>query len=73
MEIKTKTGGTWLNLKATAQQRNYKQCEKTTLRMGENNSKWNNWQGINFQYLQATHKLNARKTNNPIKKNGEKT
>ena len=27
---------------------NYKQGEKTTLRMGESNSKWNNWQRINF-------------------------
>ena len=34
---------------------NYKQGEKTTLRMGENNSKWNNWQRINFQNIQAAH------------------
>ena len=32
---------------------NYKQGEKTTFRMGENNSKWNNWQRINFQNIQA--------------------
>ena len=51
MEIKTKTSGTWLNLKAFAQQRNYKQGEKTTLRMGENNSKRNNQQRINFQNI----------------------
>ena len=36
--------------------------------MGENNSKWNNWQRINFQNIQAAHTTNARKTNNPIKK-----
>ena len=33
--------------------------------MGENNSKWNNWQRIHFQNIQAAH---TRKTNNPIKK-----
>ena len=30
---------------------NYKQGEKTALRMGENHSKWNNWQRINFQNI----------------------
>ena len=34
---------------------NYKQSEKETLRMGENNSKWNNWQKINFKNIQAAH------------------
>ena len=34
---------------------NYKQGEKTTLRMGENNSKLNNQQRINFQNIQAVH------------------
>ena len=34
---------------------NYKQGEKTALRMGENNSKWNNQQRINFQNIQAVH------------------
>ena len=34
---------------------NYKQDEKTTLRMGENNLKWSNWQRINFQNTQAAH------------------
>ena len=34
---------------------NYRQGEKTTLRMGENNSKWNNWQRINLQNIQAAH------------------
>ena len=32
-----------------------KQSEKIILRMGENNSKWNNWQRINFQIIQAAH------------------
>ena len=40
MEIKTKVNnGTWLNLKLLHSKGNYKQGEKTTLRMGENNSK----------------------------------
>ena len=34
---------------------NYKQGEKTALRMGENNSKSNNWQRINLQNIQAAH------------------
>ena len=32
----------------------------------KNNSKWNNWQRINFQNIQAAH--TTRKTYNPIKK-----
>ena len=35
--------------------------------MGENNSKWNNWQRINFQSIQATHTTQCLK-NNVIKK-----
>ena len=30
---------------------------KRTHRMGENNSKWNNWQRINFQNMRAAHGL----------------
>ena len=33
---------------------NYKQGEKTALRLGENNSKWSNRQRINLQNIQAT-------------------
>ena len=32
---------------------NYKQGEKTALRMGENNSKWRNRQRINLKNIQA--------------------
>ena len=39
--------------------------------MGENNSKWNNWQRINFQNIQAAHTTNCQKTNNAIKKWGK--
>ena len=35
--------------------------------MEENNSKWNNWQRINFQYIQAAYTTQCQK-NNPIKK-----
>ena len=47
---------------------NYKQGEKTALTMGENNSKRNNGQRINFQNIQAAHTHNTRKANNPIRK-----
>ena len=43
---------------------NNKQGEKTAFRMGEHNSKWNNWQLISKIYKQ----LNSRKINDPIKK-----
>ena len=49
---------------------NYKQGEKTTLRMGENNSKENNWQRINFQNIQAAHTTQYQK-NNPVKERGK--
>ena len=35
--------------------------------MGGNNSKWNNWQRIYFQNIQAAHTIQCQK-NNPIKK-----
>ena len=46
---------------------NHKQDEKTTLRIGENNCKWNNWQKINLQNIQAAYTVNIRKTNHLIK------
>ena len=48
---------------------NYKQGEKTTLRMGETDSKLNNWWGINLQNIQVAHAAQyQKKINNPIKK-----
>ena len=46
---------------------NYKQDGMTTLRMGKNNRKWDNWQRINFQNIQVAHATQYQK-NNPIKK-----
>ena len=39
--------------------------------MGENNSKWKNWQRIDFQNIQAAHITQYRKNNHPIKKWGK--
>ena len=47
---------------------NYKQGEKTDLRMGENNSKWNNWQRINFQNVQAAHATQCQENKQPNQK-----
>jgi len=41
---------------------NYNQGEKTILRMGENNSKWNNWQTPNLQNIQGAHEAQYQKT-----------
>ena len=34
---------------------NYKQGEKIGFWMGENNSKWSNWQTTNLKNIQATY------------------
>ena len=44
-----------------SQQRNYKQGEKTALRLGENNSKWSNRQRINLKNIQATPEAQFQK------------
>ena len=36
--------------------------------MGENNSKWNNWQRINFQNIQAAHTAQYKKNKRPNQK-----
>ena len=46
----------------------YKQGEKTAFRIGENNSKWNNWQRINLQNIQATHTAQYQKNKQPNQK-----
>ena len=51
---------------------NYKQGEKTTLRMRENNSKCNNWQRINFQNIQAAHIAQYHRNKQPNQKVGKK-
>ena len=52
--------------------RNYKQGEKETLRMGENNSKGNNWQRITLQNIQVAQITQYWKNKLPIKKWGKK-
>ena len=52
---KNKQVGPNKTLKLLHSEENYKHGEKTVLRMGENNSKWNNWQRINLQHIQAPH------------------
>ena len=54
-------------------ERNYKQGEKTALRMGENNSKWNNWQRINLKNIQAAPAAEFQKNKQPNQKVGQRT
>ena len=52
--------------------RNDKQDEKKTLRMGENKCKWNNWQKINLQNIQAAHVTQYQKYKQPNQKVGKR-
>ena len=52
---------------------NYKQGEKAAFRMGENNNKWNNWQRINLQNLQAAHAAQYQKNKWPSHKADQRT
>ena len=50
---------------------NYKQSEKTAFWMGENNSKWSNWQRINLKNIQAAHAAQCQKNKRPNQKMGQ--
>ena len=52
---------------------NYKQDEKTALRLGENNSKWSNRQRINLKNIQATPPAQLQKNKWPNQKMGQRT
>ena len=68
--IKMRMKGTWGSLSPNLWlcSVNYKQGEKTILRMRKNNSKWNNWQRINFQNRQAAHATEYQKNKQPNQK-----
>ena len=53
-------------------ERNCKQGEKTALKIEENNSKWNNWQSINLQNIQAVHAAQYQKNKKPNQKVGKR-
>ena len=52
---------------------NYKQGEETTFRLGENNSKWSNWQTTNLKNKQATPAAQFQKNKWPNQKMGQRT
>ena len=52
---------------------NYMQGEKAPFRMGENNSKLNNWQRINLQNIQAAHAAQYQKNKQRNQKVGQTT
>ena len=52
---------------------NYKQGEKTALRLGENNSKWINRQRINLKNIQAPPPAQVQKNKWPNQKMGQRT
>ena len=75
MEIKTKINK-WdlIKLKKLLHNEgNYKQGEKTAFRMGENNSKWSNWQRIKLKNIQATPAAQFQKNKQPNQKVGQRT
>ena len=49
---------------------NYKQGEKTALRLGENVCKWFDQQGVDIQNIQTAHTIQHQKAN---QKSGQKT
>ena len=73
MEIKTKIKKWDLTKKLLHNEGNNKQNEKAAFRMGENNSKWNNWQRINLQNIQTAHVVQYQKNEQPNQKLGKRT
>ena len=59
----TKSRNDWV----TKQQSEVWAGENKTLRMEENNGKWNSWQRSNLQNTQAAHSTYCQINNNPIK------
>ena len=51
---------------------NLTKAMKATLNMGENNSKWNNWQRINLKNTQAAHAAQNQENKQPKQKVGRK-
>ena len=51
----------------------YKQGEKTAFWMGENNSKWSNWQTTNLKNIQATPAAQFQKNKWTNHKMGQRT
>ena len=54
-------------------ERHYKQGEKTAFRMGENNSKWSNWQTTNLKNIQAAHVAKYQENKWPNQKMSQRT
>ena len=73
MEMKTKANK-WglLKFKAFAQWSKLKEGEKTVFRMGENDSKSNNWQRMNLQNIQVAHAAQYQISEQPNQKVGRR-
>ena len=52
---------------------NDKQGENIAFRMGENNSKWSNWQRTDLKNIQAAHAAQYQKNKQPNQKVGHRT
>ena len=52
-------------------ERNYKQDEKASLRMAENNSSWNNGQRMNLENIHSAHAAQYQKNEQPNQKAGK--